>query len=72
MYILKLVLSNTAINISTNTNFEQTMVDFIINWLCKVFHQVSFGLGFKEIRIDFEQILWSANWHQKLTKDTER
>ena len=66
MYILILVLSNT--NISTNTNFEQIMVDFSINWLCKVFHQANFGLGFKEFGIDFEQALWLANWHQKTDK----
>ena len=68
MYILILVLSNTIINISTNTNFEQIMVDFSINWLCKVFHQANFGLGFKEFGIDFEQALWLANWHQKTDK----
>ena len=49
-----LVLSNTTINISTNTNFEQIMVNFSINWLCKIFHQANFGFGFKEIGIDFE------------------
>ena len=31
MYILVLILSNTTINISTNTNLEQIMVDFSIN-----------------------------------------
>ena len=72
MYILILVLSNTIINISTNTNFEQIMVDFSINWLYKLFHKTNFGLGFKEIGIDFEQALWLANWHQELTRDTER
>ena len=50
-------MSNKTINIPTNTNFEQTMVDFSINWLSKVFHQANFGLGFKEIEIDFEQVL---------------
>ena len=68
MYILILVLSNTTINISTNTNFEQIMVDFSINWLCKLFHQANFGLSFEEIEIDFEQLLWLANWHQKTDK----
>ena len=63
MCIMVLVLSNTIINISTNTNFEQIMVDFSINWLYKVFHQPNFGLGFKEIGIDFEQALWLPNWH---------
>ena len=64
-------MSNKTINIPNNTNFEQTMVDFSINWLSKVFHQANFGLGFKEIEIDFEQVLWLANWHQKLTRGTE-
>ena len=72
MYILILLLYNTTINISTNTSFEQIMVDFSINWLYKVFHLANFGLGFKEIEIDFEQALWLANWHQKLTRDTEQ
>ena len=54
IYIMILVLSNTTINISTNTNFEQIMVNFSINWLCKIFHQANFGFGFKEIGIDFE------------------
>ena len=72
MYILVLILSNTTINISTNTNFEQIMVHFSINGLCKVFHQANFGLGFKEIGIGFGQVLWLVNWHQKLTRDTER
>ena len=72
MYILILVLSNKTINISTNTNFQQIMVDFSINWLCKVFHQANFGLGFEEIGIDFEQVLWLAICLQKLTRDTER
>ena len=31
MYILILLLYNTTINISTNTSFEQIMVDFSIN-----------------------------------------
>ena len=31
MYILILILSNTTINISTNTNLEKIMVDFSIN-----------------------------------------
>ena len=31
MYILLSILSNTTINISTNTNFEQIMVDFSIS-----------------------------------------
>ena len=71
MYILLLILSNTTINISTNTNFEQIMLEFSINWLCKVFHQENFGFGFKEIGIDFGQVLWLVNWQKKLTKDTE-
>ena len=71
MYILILVLSNATINISTNRNFEQIMVDFCVNWLCKIFHLENFGLSFKEIEIDFEQVLWLANWHQKPTRDTE-
>ena len=71
MYILLLVLLNTMINISTNTNFEQIMVDLTINWLCKVFHHANFGLGFEEIGIDFEQVVWLTNWHIKLTRDTE-
>ena len=56
-YTLILVLSNKTVNISTNTNFEQVMVDFSINWLYKVFHQANFRLGFEEIEIDFEQVL---------------
>ena len=71
MYILLLVLLNTMINISTNTNFEQIMVDLTINWLCKVFHHANFGLGFEEIGIDFEQVVWLTNCHIKLTRDTE-
>ena len=84
MYILVLILPNTInistninfeqimVNFSTNTNFEQIMVDFSINWLCKVFHQTNFGFSFiKEIEIDFGQVFWLVNWHQKLTKDTE-
>ena len=71
MYTLILVLSNKTVNISTNTNFEQVMVDFSINWLYKVFHQANFRLGFEEIEIDFEQVLWLENWYQKLTGDTE-
>ena len=60
-------------NISTNTNFEQIMFEISINWLCKVFHQASSGFGFKEIGIDFEQVLWLENWHQKTEKEgTER
>ena len=54
IHILILVLSNTTIKISTNTNFEQIMVDFNINWICKVFHQTIFGLGFEGTGIDFE------------------
>ena len=57
MYILILALTNTTINIFANTNYEQVMADFSINLLCKVFHQVNFGLGFQEIGIDFEQVL---------------
>ena len=57
MYILISVLYSTTLNISTNTNFEQIMVDFMVNWLCKVFHQENFGLGFEETGIDFEQAL---------------
>ena len=72
MYKLILVLSNMTINISTDKNFGQIMVDFSINWLCKVFHKANFGLGFEEIGIDFEQVLWLDNWNQKLTRDTER
>ena len=48
------------------------MVDFSINWLRKVSRQKNFKLGFKEVEIDFEQVLWLANWHQKLTRDTEQ
>ena len=51
------VLSNTTINISTTTNFEQILADFSINWLCKAFQQANFRLGFKEIGIGFEQVL---------------
>ena len=72
MYILILALTNTTINIFANTNYEQVMADFSINFLCKVFHQVNFGLGFQEIGIDFEQVLWLPNWHQNLTRDAER
>ena len=57
MYILMFVLSNTTINISTTTNFEQILADFSINWLCKAFQQANFRLGFKEIGIGFEQVL---------------
>ena len=53
MYLLISLLSNTMINISTDTNFEQIMVEFSINWLCKVFHQADFGLGFEKIVIEF-------------------
>ena len=49
------------INISTDTDFEQIMVDFSINWLCKVFHQTDFGHSFEEIGINFERVLWLAN-----------
>ena len=56
MYILILAVSKTTINISTNINFEQIMVDFSINCLCKVFHQANFEFDFKEIGIDFEQV----------------
>ena len=72
MYILSIVLSNTTTNISTSINFEKNMVDFSIIWLCKLFCQANFGLGFKEIGIDFEQALWLSNWHQKMARDTER
>ena len=57
MYILSIVLSNTTTNISTSINFEKNMVDFSIIWLCKLFCQANFGIGFKEIGIDFEQAL---------------
>ena len=66
-----MILSNTTINISANRTFEQVMIDFTINWLHKVFHQANFGFGFEEVEIDFEQVLWLANWHQKLPRDTE-
>ena len=70
MHILILVLSNTTIKISTNTNFEQIMVDFNINWHCKVFHQTNFGLGFKGTGIDFEHSFhWKTgtkNWQGTL------
>ena len=62
MYMLILVFSNTIINISTNTTREQIMVDSSINWLCKVFHRLTFGLGFKEIGIGIEQVPWLASF----------
>ena len=37
----------TMINISTNTTFEQTMVDFSVNWLYKVFHQANIWFSFE-------------------------
>ena len=48
------------------------MVDFSINWLRKVSRQKNFKLDFKEVEIDFEQVLWLAKRHQKLTRDTEQ
>ena len=35
------------INISANTTFEQTMVDFSVNWLYKAFHQANIWFCFE-------------------------
>ena len=70
--VTKTCLAKCIYYISANTAFERNVVDFSISWPCKVFNQVNFGSDFEEVEIDFKQVFWLANWHQKLTRDCER
>ena len=55
------------INISTNKNIEQIMVDFNINWICKAFHMAdSLDSVLKKLELilnrSFDQQIDTKNW----------